>query len=102
MAAGTAGDAAGEPTGRAITSAPGRTRWTPSTTMDSPGLQALQHFHLAVLALTDVDDAALDLIVLHRIDELAKAFADDGLLRNQHRIVLRGHLEARRTGTCRA
>src|SRR6478735_5023623 len=56
------------------------------------GPQALKHFHLAVLTLTNVDDAALDLVVLHRIDELAKTFADDGLLRNQHRIVLRGHL----------
>ena len=60
------------------------------------GFQPVHHLDLAALALADGDDAALHLAVLHRIDEVAQAFADDGLLRHHDGIVLGGHFERHR------
>ena len=73
--------------------APGRTRCTPSTTIVSPACKPSTHLDLALLALADADDAALDHVVLDRIDEVPQAFADDRLLGDHDGIVLGRHLE---------
>src|SRR3712207_8600416 len=82
---------------------PPRSTLFPYTTLfrSLAGPEPVHHLHLAALALANGDDAAFNLVVLHRIDDVTKALADDGLFRHHRSEEHTSELQSRQYLVCR-